>query len=95
MNVSDVMTRAPIAVSPDQTLIHARDVMLYTDARHLPVTRDAELLGVISARDISAHQARTGESLASSPNDTVSMAMNSPAVTIAPTDSLSLNLSRG
>lgn len=84
----EIMTRFPETVAPSDTLIYARDRMVWGSLRHLPVLDGARLVGVLSDRDITRHQARTGESLFSSPGDTVDMAMTSPVSTASPDDSL-------
>ncbi|HEV8685648.1 MAG TPA: CBS domain-containing protein [Gaiellaceae bacterium] len=50
--VSDVMTRHPETVSPDETLAQARLVMLHGGFRHLPVVEGAKLVGMLSMRDL-------------------------------------------
>lgn len=88
MKLREIMTRFPITVAPSDTLIHARDRMVWGGLRHLPVVIGDRVVGVLSDRDIARHQARTGESLFSSPGDTVDMAMTSPAQTASPDESL-------
>lgn len=52
MNVSDIMTAAPVTVDAGASLEEAMRLMDEHDVRHLPVLRGAELLGVISDRDL-------------------------------------------
>lgn len=94
MKLREVMIRFPETVSPSDTLIHARDRMVWGGMRHLPVLKGDKLVGVISDRDIAKHQARTGESLFSSPRDTVEMAMTSPAQTASPDDTVIAAMAR-
>lgn len=49
--IRDVMTPAPICVSPDDTIEHCMAVMTDGRFRHLPVVRFARILGVISMGD--------------------------------------------
>jgi CBS domain-containing protein len=70
-------------------LIRARDLMLWGDFRHRPVVEGDRVVGILSDRDVAAHQARTGESLISSPDDTVSMAMETVIQTASPEDTVS------
>lgn len=88
MKLRDIMQRFPQTVRPDDKLTIARDIMLWGQFRHLPVLDQGKLVGVLSERDIAAHQARTGESLASSPDDTVAMAMQREPHTAHPDDSI-------
>ncbi len=46
------MTPFPYTVEITQTLEEARELMAEHDLRHLPVSEDEELLGVVSDRDI-------------------------------------------
>jgi CBS domain-containing protein len=88
MNITAIMTRNPMTVSPQETLLNARDLMVSRGFRHLPVVEEGELVGILSDHDVNAHQARRGESLASSPGDTVKMAMTTPVHTAAPEEAV-------
>ena len=52
MKVRELMSGAPIAVSPDTTVFEARRLMLKERIRHLLVTEDRRLVGIITDRDI-------------------------------------------
>lgn len=52
MLVQDVMSREPVVVAPEDSLLHARNLMRQAHLRHLPVVRDGRLDGVITDRDI-------------------------------------------
>jgi acetoin utilization protein AcuB len=52
MLVSSRMTRDPVAVSPDDSLAEALRVTRARRIRHLPVVRGAELVGIVSDRDV-------------------------------------------
>ena len=52
MKVRELMTGAPITVSPDTFVFDARRLMLKERIRHLLVTDDRRLVGIISDRDI-------------------------------------------
>ncbi len=88
MKLREIMQRFPQTVRPDDKLVHARDIMVWGQFRHLPVLDGDKLVAVLSERDIAAHQARTGESLASSPGDTVNMAMQTDLHTAHVDDSV-------
>ena len=53
MKVRELMTGAPITVSPDTSVLDARRLMLKERIRHLLVTDDRRLVGIITDRDIS------------------------------------------
>jgi CBS domain-containing protein len=50
--VKSVMSPFPFSVALDAPLLEARKLMLEHHVRHLPVTRDHELKGIITDRDI-------------------------------------------
>jgi len=55
-SVEDIMTPAPRALLPDQTMSHAAELMREADVGAIPVIRDLksrELVGVITDRDIA------------------------------------------
>lgn len=52
MKVRELMTGAPITVSPDTSVLDARRLMLKERIRHLLVTDDRRLVGIITDRDI-------------------------------------------
>ena len=85
MRVKDIMTLNPQTIFSTDTLVLARDKMVWGNFRHLLVVEDTgELVGVITERDIATHQSRTGESIFANPSDQVSMAMETCPKTIAP-----------
>lgn len=50
--VRDVMTRDPIAVPPETSIVVARRLMDDARIRHLLVARGGELLGIVTDRDV-------------------------------------------
>jgi CBS domain-containing protein len=52
-HVGDWMTKEPVTVSPDASAAESLDRMLAEGFRHLPVTEDGALVGVVSLRDLS------------------------------------------
>ena len=86
MKLKHIMKRSPQTIGPKDKLTRARDLMAWGGFRHLPVVSDGLLVGLITARDITAHQARSGESLASSPGDLVDQAMERDVETAHPED---------
>ena len=50
--VKSVMSAFPYSVSIDAPILDARKLMLEHHVRHLPVTKDHELKGIITDRDI-------------------------------------------
>lgn len=61
MRVSDLMTRDPQTVSPDDTLHHAAELMDELDVGILPVCDGDRLLGVITDRDITVRSTSAGQ----------------------------------
>ena len=51
--IGEVMTAAPLSVPIDATVRSAEDAMIDHDVRHLPVTEDGALVGIVSDRDIA------------------------------------------
>jgi CBS domain-containing protein len=56
--VSDFMTRRPETVRENDTLAFALHKMDSGGYRHLPVTRDGRLVGIVSVRDLMRHVTR-------------------------------------
>src|SRR5258706_10417064 len=52
-HVGDWMTKEPVTVGPDSSAAESLDRMLAEGFRHLPVTEDGALVGVVSLRDLS------------------------------------------
>lgn len=51
--VSSWMTRDPITVGPDEDVESALNTMLEHGFRHLPVVENAEVIGIVSIRDLA------------------------------------------
>jgi len=54
--VADWMTYDPATVDADADVASARDLMLDRGFRHLPVLENGVLVGIVSLRDLSAHE---------------------------------------
>ena len=52
ITIESVMSPAPTSIEADAPLAEARRYMRRHDIRHLPVTRDGALVGLLSDRDI-------------------------------------------
>ena len=52
--ISSWMTREPMTVSPNEDTEGALHTMLQQGFRHLPVTEDGKVIGMISMRDLAA-----------------------------------------
>jgi CBS domain-containing protein len=53
--VVDLMSRDPVTVGPDDSLLHAHQLMRTRRIRHLPVLgRDGRLTGIVTMRDVMA-----------------------------------------
>jgi CBS domain-containing protein len=51
VKVAEIMTRDPVAMSPDKPFSHALLAMSDGGFRHMPVVEDGEAVGVVSIRD--------------------------------------------
>jgi acetoin utilization protein AcuB len=52
MNVSDLMSRKLITISPDDSVDRVIKLLRYRGVRHLLVLQDGDLVGIVSDRDI-------------------------------------------
>jgi len=52
MKVVNVMTTHPVSVAPEDSIQQVREIMDEEKIRQLPVTKEKELLGIITDRDI-------------------------------------------
>ena len=52
MRVRELMTGAPVTVSPATSMLDARHLMLSKHFRHLLVTKDGQLVGIVTDRDV-------------------------------------------
>ena len=51
--VQDFMTQQPQSIESKETVQKARDLMSQRGVRHLPVTRDGALVGILSEREVN------------------------------------------
>ena len=61
MRVRELMTGAPITVSPDTPMLDARHLMLSKHFRHLLVMKDDQLVGIVTDRDIRLNLPSAGD----------------------------------
>ena len=61
MKLEDIMNAFPLTVSTDDALGLASQMMVWAGIHHLPVVEAGNLVGLLTDRDITAHQARVGE----------------------------------
>ncbi len=52
MYVKDLMTSNVVSIKADAKLEEAIELMYENDIRHIPVTQDDELVGIVSDRDV-------------------------------------------
>ncbi len=52
VKVADVMTRAPVTISPDDDVLAAAQLMGERRIRHLPVVQGENLLGMVGIREV-------------------------------------------
>lgn len=91
MWVHDWMTKRVITVSPKTSVLNARRLLQLHGFRHLPVTDDDQVVGIISDRDIRVTDTALARSLASLESDLltgryrrVDSVMSSPVHTTTP-----------
>ena len=80
MKVEDVMTPDPMSLSPLQTVRDAYALMSERGFRHVPITDNGALVGLISLTDIGRLGARVPEILAKTLRDV----MTTTLITIRP-----------
>jgi CBS domain-containing protein len=54
--ISDIMTKGPVTVTPETTVEQCMILMRDNNCRHLPICHDNSLWGLISLRDVLAHE---------------------------------------
>ena len=52
IKVSEIMTREPITVTQEDTVVHCVALMQHKHVRHLPVVEAGKAIGMISLRDV-------------------------------------------
>ena len=63
-NVTEVMTKQVVACGLDTSVTKAQRIMAEYGIRHLPIIEEGVPVGMISSRDVLAHQLSTAEALA-------------------------------
>ncbi len=53
--ISDIMTKGPVTVTPETSVEECMVLMRDHNCRHLPICQDNALWGLISLRDVLAH----------------------------------------
>jgi acetoin utilization protein AcuB len=84
MKVEDVMTPDPMSLSPSQTVRDAYALMSERGFRHVPITDNGALVGLISLTDIGRLGARVPEILAKTLRDV----MTTTLITIRPEEAV-------
>lgn len=59
--INEIMSKSLITIDPDSVIDDAIYLMLKHKIKKLPVVRDQELLGIITATDIVKNSSETGE----------------------------------
>lgn len=81
MKVDAAMTRDVICVESQDSLLDAQEIMKEWEIRHLPVTSDGCLVGILSDRDILVNAAKTDAGELVLPSMTVAEAMTRNPIT--------------
>jgi acetoin utilization protein AcuB len=90
MHVRDLMTRSPITASPGTSVVDARALMAQSRIRHLLVTEDDRLVGIVTDRDIRLNLPSPATSLSVWELNyllarlTVAQVMTTAVITVAP-----------
>jgi acetoin utilization protein AcuB len=84
MKVEDVMTPDPMSLSPSQTVRDAYALMSERGFRHVPITDNGALVGLISLTDVGRLGARVPEILAKTLRDV----MTTTLITIRPEEAV-------
>jgi acetoin utilization protein AcuB len=58
--VADYMTPGPYTIGREQSIVAAKQMMLKSHVRHLPVLHGGKLVGVLSDRDLAALETLPG-----------------------------------
>lgn len=88
LTVSEIMTREPYTLGPDDTLADARQLMTEHHIRHVPVvSAEGALIGVVSQRDVLAAEDSTVLNEEGDPDSmdryvAISTVMTSPVQTV-------------
>lgn len=83
--VQDLMTRSPLTIDASRSLADARRLMKRRGVRHLPVTDEGVLVGLISDRDVNLLEAHARTRLT---DIALAEAMSRAPWTVAPTTPL-------
>ncbi len=88
MQVSSVMIRDVVSIAPEATLAEAETLMHRGRFRHLPVTNEGRLVGVVSERDVRPPPSFSQEQQELHGGRSVRSAMRSSVITITSEDTL-------
>lgn len=83
--VQDLMTRSPLTIDASSSVADARQLMESNDVRHLPVTDEGQLVGLISDRDVKLIEAHSKTDAA---EISLAQAMSRAPWTVAPSTPL-------
>ena len=86
--VADLMTRHPITIGPDDSVLHAAQLMDELNVGALPVCRGLQLLGIVTDRDITVRAVATG----AAPNSRVVEFLSRDALIVRADDDLKVAL---
>ena len=59
LKVSDIMTPDPVTISPEETLMEARQLMRLRKIRRIPVVSDGRLVGILAEGDLKRAEPST------------------------------------
>jgi acetoin utilization protein AcuB len=92
MNVTEIMTKDPLTVTPSETVGQADELMTANKIRQIPIVQENELVGIITDRDIrsflSASLLESPETREKAFNTKVREVMTTEPITLSPDDDI-------
>ncbi len=85
MVVSEIMTTNPVSIDVESGVAEALDAMADLNIRHLPVSEDGRLVGMLSDRDLASFRG-TGDAIDSV---TIANVMNGDVASVDPESDIS------
>lgn len=86
MRIHEIMTRRPRVITSDDSLLIARDLMLWTGVAHLPVVDGGALVGMLTDRELAAWIWKHPDRARGLHLEPASVAMKSTVQSCAPAD---------
>jgi len=92
MNITEIMTKDPLTMTPSETVAQADELMIANNIRQLPIVEKNELVGIITDRDIRSFLGTSlldsAETREKALNTQVKEIMTTEPITLSPDDDL-------